>query len=360
MNKRKVNFITVHIGTNVGSNLQAIATSEVLKMAGFDPILVNYIPPRVTSKRYWEGARKSLKKFVWRTIFFPCYYYQKKLFRNYLSKYTVQTKPIYSEDNFLEVLPQADIYMTGSDQVWNFKWNEGFDSHYFFYGINGVKVAFAASIGMDLLTTEQQELMKRELQEYKKISVREDRAVKILAEMGIESIQLVDPTLMLNKDQWFRFVEKRIIKDPYLLVYTPYNIKDKEKIYRSVRKVARKKNLKVVTFSWDYSRERLADKTIFYASPGDFLSLMYYADKVVTNSFHGTAFSINLNKQFWVYAPSMFTSRIGSIIKLLNLERRMIEDEITDNAIDEMIDYTTVNSKLDVERKRAMSFLQSI
>lgn len=360
MKKRKVNFITVHVGTNVGSNLQAIATSEVLKMAGFDPILVNYIPPRVTSKRYWEGARKSLKKFLWRILFFPSYLYQRRLFRNYLSKYTVQTKPIYSEDNFLEVLPQADIYMTGSDQVWNFKWNEGYDFHYFFDGINGVKVSLAASIGMDSLTTEQQEILKRTLQEYKKISVREDKAVKILKEIGIESTQLVDPTLMLDRDQWFRFVEKRIIKDPYLLVYTPYNIKDKEIIYRSVRKVARKKNLKVVTFSWDYSRERLADKTIFYASPGDFLSLMHYADIVVTNSFHGTAFSINLNKQFWVYAPSMFTSRIGSIIHLLNLESRMIDDEIPDHAIDETIDYTPVNAKLDAERDRVMEFLQSL
>ena len=87
---------------------------------------------------------------------------------------------------------------------------------------------------------------------------------------------------------------------------------------------------------------------------------MYYADYVVTNSFHGTAFSINLNKQFWVFAPSKFSSRVSSIIQLLGLESRMIDKEILDEDINQLIDYQIINEKLDVERARAMSFLKSI
>jgi hypothetical protein len=196
----KVVFITVHIGINVGSNLQAIATSEVLKKIGNEPILVNYIPPRVTSKRYWQDAFRSPYKFIWRIINFPSYYYQKHLFRNYLAKYTKQTCPIYSEDEFAKLLPKADIYLTGSDQVWNFKWNEGFDSHYFFQGRNGKKVAYAASIGMESLNKQEQEILKKELNSYDKIAVRESQAVKLLDEIGIDSIQVIDPTLMLNRD----------------------------------------------------------------------------------------------------------------------------------------------------------------
>lgn len=116
----------------------------------------------------------------------------------------------------------------------------------------------------------------------------------------------------------------------------------------------------MVTFSWDYYGEQLADKTVYYASPGDFLSLMYYADYVVTNSFHGTAFSINLNKQFWVYAPSMFSSRVSSIIRLLGLDDRMIDGVITEEAINNNIDYEQVNQKLEVERARALSFLKDL
>ena len=358
MTNRTVAFITVHIGINVGSNLQAIATSEVLKEAGYDPILVNYIPPRVTSKRYWQGAFRDPKKFIWRIINFPSYFYQKRLFRKFLAKYTKQTCPIYSDDDFAKSLPKADVYLTGSDQVWNFKWNEGFDGHYFFHGIQGEKVAYAASIGMEVLTKPEQDLLKQELSNYEKIAVREAQAVKLLKEIGFDSIQVIDPTLMLNCEQWKAFIEKRIVKKPYILVYTPYNIKDKEQIYKTVRSIANAKGLQVVAFSWDYWGEKMADKTIFYASPDDFLSLMYYADYVVTNSFHGTAFSINLNKQFWVYAPSMFSSRVSSIIRLLGLDNRMIDGEITAEAIDDNIDYVKVNQKLDIERARAMSFLK--
>lgn len=360
MANKTVAFITVHIGINVGSNLQAIATSEVLKKAGYDPILINYIPPRVTCKRYWRDAFKSPQKLIWRILNFPSYYYQKRLFRQYLAKNTRQSCPIYAEDDFAKLLPKADVYLTGSDQVWNFKWNEGFDSHYFFQGIDGEKVAYAASIGMETLSDQEQELLKQELVNYKKIAVREAQAVNLLNKIGIKSIQVIDPTLMLNCEQWKSFIEKRIVKNPYLLVYTPYNIKDKKQIYKSVRSIADTKGLQVVTFSWDYYGEQLADKTVYYASPGDFLSLMYYADYVVTNSFHGTAFSINLNKQFWVYAPSMFSSRVSSIIRLLGLDDRMIDGDITEEAINNNIDYEQVNQKLEVERARALSFLKDL
>ena len=146
---KTVAYITVHIGINVGSNLQAIATSVVLKRAGYNPMLVNYIPPRETYKRYWKEATNSLSKLLRRIAFFPCFLYQNQLFRNYLAKFTSQSRPIYYNDDFVEVLPHADLYLTGSDQVWNFKYNEGFDDHYFFHGIKGKKVSYASSIGME-------------------------------------------------------------------------------------------------------------------------------------------------------------------------------------------------------------------
>ena len=213
---------------------------------------------------------------------------------------------------------------------------------------------------MESLAQSEKIFLKQELDNYEKIAVREAQAVKLLREIGFDPIQVIDPTLMLNREQWKSFIEKRIVKKQYLLVYTPYNIKDKDQIFKTVRLIAKAKGLQVVTFSWDFWGEKLADKTIFYASPGDFLSLVYYADYVVTNSFHGTAFSINLNKQFWVYAPSMFSSRVSSIIQLLELDNRMIDGDITSEAIDDRIDYEQVNHKLDIERARAMSFLKDL
>lgn len=356
----RIAFITVHVGTNVGSNLQAIATSVVLKKAGHDPVLINYIPDRVTYSRYWKNARKSVKAFAFGLLDFMRFHYLKKKFAKYQKSYCQLTEPIYYNDDFSKKIPDADLYLTGSDQVWNFKHNEGYDGHYFFDGIKGNKASYASSIGMESLSEEQSLLLKKALSEYKIISVRENKAVSILEDLNIHSTQLIDPTLMLNRDEWSKYMSKRMVKDPYILVYIPYNIADIEQIYKTVRKVANLKKLKIITFSWAYRPIKYADKTIFYASPGDFLSLMYYADYVVTNSFHGTAFSINLNKNFWVYAPSKFSSRVSSIIQLLELESRMIDGEITENAIEESIDYEMVNRKLDFERERALSFLKSL
>ena len=199
--KKKVAFITVHIGINVGSNLQAIATSEVLKKVGYSPILINYIPPRVTYNRYWSRAKESLKFFLWSLLNFPRFFYLNSLFKRYLKRHCEVSKEVYSEDDFKNSLPPADIYMTGSDQVWNFKWNEGFDYHYFFTGIEGKKVSFSSSIGLHELSEEQKDILKNELADYFCISVREDLAVTQLKEVGIHAIQLIDPTLMLSKEE---------------------------------------------------------------------------------------------------------------------------------------------------------------
>ena len=106
--------------------------------------------------------------------------------------------------------------------------------------------------------------------------------------------------------------------------------------------------------------DKLADKTVFFSNPGDFLSLMYYADYVMTNSFHGTAFSINLNKQFSVYLPSSFGTRIVSILDLCGLGGRLLEpaEIISDGKMDETIDYMSVNVVLDEERRKAHTFLE--
>lgn len=354
-------FITVHVGINVGSNLQAIATSEVLKAAGYDPILINYIPPRVSYRRYWEEAIKSPIRFIKGLYHFHRFISLTHLFCKYQSQYCKMTPPIYYADDFLKRIPVADIYMTGSDQVWNFIHNEGYDYHYFFEGIKGKKIAYASSIGMSSLKPEEEAILKSRLSEYDKISVRESNAVGLLHEMGIASEQLLDPTLMLNKCQWEKFISSPIVSGPYVLVYHPYNIVDLDAIYEVARKIAKKKTLKVISFLW-WERHPLtkADITIFNASPGEFLSLMYNAEYVVTNSFHGTAFSINLNKQFWVLSPSRFASRITSLIDLVGLQGRMISSGLSEEEIDNDINYEEINIILNRERTKAMDFLRAI
>lgn len=355
---KKISFITVHVGSNFGSILQAIATSQLLKSIGYRVELINYIPERVSFHYYMKGALSNVKRFIWRLFNLPVFFVNRKVYDDFLRKNCNVSSPIYSKDDFNSKCPKADVYLTGSDQVWNSKHNQGLDTHYYFGGVDGVKIAYASSFGTTKLPDDEYEQVKCLLKEYKAISVREKSAVNILSTMGYEAAQVLDPTFMLDRNKWKQFMSDRLVKEPYILMYLPYNIVDKNIIYKTARKISQKHNLKVITFSWDYFTDGYADKTMRFCNPGDFLSLMYYAEYIITNSFHGTAFSINLNKQFWVYMPSGFGTRIKSIVDLCDLNNRLLENEIDDYRIDENIDYEPVNLILERERKKAIDFLK--
>lgn len=359
--KKKISLITIHLGHNFGSILQTIASFKILEKYNYETVIINYIPNRCTWKRFFSIHFNNPKLFIKMFITLPLAIVNKHIYNSFLAKYTNVSNPIYSKDNFVAVCPKADIYVTGSDQVWNSIHNEGLDKRYYFDGFpkNSIKIAYASSIGREKLNSDEYIEVKRMLESYKAISVREASAKQIIDSMGYKATHLLDPTFMLNKADWGKYRSKRLVRTPYLLVYLPYSIHDKKLIYTTARKIANEKGLKIVTFSWSIRPERLADKTIYFANPGDFLSLMEYADYVVTNSFHGTAFSINLNKQFSVYLPTGFGTRIISILELCSLTQRLLKaDEIiSKEKMNEVINYQPVNKILDEERKKAYAFL---
>lgn len=357
-NNIKVSFITIHVGANFGSVLQTIATYYVLKGLGINPTCVNYIPPRVTKKRYWSDAINGGPiKFIERLVYYPIRIYSEFKYSSYLKKHCNLSKPIYSEEDFSSVCPKADVYVTGSDQVWNFVHNEGCDKHYFFDGIKGKKICYATSIGMTELPQDYYNYMKQALKDYSAFSVRESSAVTLLKSLGYDATLVLDPTFMLRKEEWCKYASKRFVEKPYIFVYLPYNTVGEDMIYKTITKIAKQKGLTIVTYSPNLMHYHKADKTITFAGPGDVLSLFYYADFVVTNSFHGTAFSINLNKQFFVYYPSNFSTRISSILDLCGLKQRLLDSVVSDSAINETIDFTKPNEILDNERLKAQNFI---
>ena len=358
---KRVSFITIHFGSNFGSILQTIATSEVLKSLNNDVTCINYIQNRWTLKQYFSVSNPL--RLIKRIIFSPVELANRYIYQNFLKKYVKLSKAIYRNDNFIKKCPNSDYYITGSDQVWNSKHNLGIDEHYYFAGFpkHVKKIAYAASIGQDAISDEEYNKVKQLLSAYTHISVRENSAKKIIKTMGYNVEHLLDPTFMLSSKEWEKYMSKRIVKSPYILVYAPYDVTDIDLVYKSAREIAKQKNLKVVTFSWNLRRESRADKTILFANPGDFLSLMYYADYVITTSFHGTAFSVNLNKKFCVYFPKGFSTRIKSILELCNLEERIVnsDDIITLEKITKEIDYSYVNNVLAIERNKSIEFLKT-
>lgn len=364
----KISVITLHRVFNYGSVLQAYATQEVLKKAGYDVEVIDYITEQRTNKRLFFDISDSLKN-----KFFLKYCYlvaravsiciKKITFGFFLNKYiNLSNKKYISVNDLVKNTPISDIYVTGSDQVWNSVYNEGIDRGFFldFLPENAKRVSFVSSFGKEKLDNYEVEKTKEYLEKYKAISVREDKAANIISDLGLEKpIQLIDPTLQLTRDEWLNIASKRLVKEPYLILMLLYNEDNNATEY--ARRIADEKGLKLVKISWEMKKPHLVDKLYTHRSPEDFLSLFANADFVVTNSFHGLAFSINLHRQFIVVPRNEYNSRIESLLTLTNLNQRMVNCEQDANlCMNSIIDYDSVEKCLETERKKAKYFIKSL
>jgi hypothetical protein len=194
------------------------------------------------------------------------------------------------------------------------------------------------------------------LARYDAISVRENSGLKVLQSLGIEGgIQLPDPTIILSQEDWQDIIAPRLVKRPYVLVY---QLNKNEKADRYIETFSKLKGMRLVRISYDYNHFFKAGLLFCCPKVEEFLSLIYYADYILTDSFHGAAFSINFNKKFAVFYPPRFSTRLQSILELTGLNDRVIE--FKDLTIpDRTINYERINYILNEERAKADAFLKS-
>lgn len=362
----KISIITLHRIYNYGSALQAYATQRVFEEAGCKVEIIDYITPERTLLKTFlkpgaEGQLPFPKMVMYRTAKIGSLFLKEKTFGAFVRKNLKLSKKYITPSDLEKDPPEADIYVTGSDQVWNSKYN-GIDRGFFldFIPEDKKRIAFVASFGKEELDESETSKVSEYLKRYRAISVREDSAVQILDRMGItNAVQLIDPTLQLEKKEWLRIASKRLVKEKYLILMLLYNEDNHATEY--ARKIADEKGLKLVKISWEMKKPDLVDKLYTHRSPADFLSLFNYAEFVVTNSFHGLAFSINLEKQFVVVPRNEFNSRIDSLLRLCGLTERLVrseEDAIAQSNI--TITYENVEQVLGKERSRARAYIDNV
>lgn len=363
---KKAGVITMHRIYNYGSVLQTYATQVILENAGLQCEIIDYISPYRTKKTLFleypprlEG--KKLKRMIYYIAKVPSFGIKDLTFGGFIKKYLhLSHKRYITNQDLLANPPCADLYLSGSDQVWNSKYNHGVDGSYYlnFVGSSAKRFAFVSSFGREKLSEEEKKAVMPMFQQYDLISVREDAAVEILSDMGIQSLCLIDPTLQLKKSDWEQLASKCLVKEKYLLLFLLYNEDNGATKYAI--KIAKKKGLKVVKLSWELKRPAGVDFLFTHRKPQDFLSLFEYADYVVTNSFHGVAFSINLNRQFVFVPRSEFNSRIESLLRVTGLTNRMMDPSKGEDPSQIWIDYKQVNHILEMEREKANRFVQKI
>ena len=220
---KKVAIITYHKVYNCGSSLQAYATLQTFLKLGMDATIINYIPERFKgygSFRQTFAEKKffsnSLKALVMTLLSYRSRKKQKEQFDKF-DKYLHLGNEIYDEE--LSLMHEYDIYFTGSDQVWN-DYFGGFEKAYFLDFVKQGKpcYAYSASFGKSQFSFDEKNKLRQLLSKYSKISVRENTGKQILEEIGIKSVQLLDPIYVLSREEWSRIAESPI-EGKYILRY---------------------------------------------------------------------------------------------------------------------------------------------
>ena len=255
-----------------------------------------------------------------------------------------------------------DVIVCGSDQIWN---PNIIDDVYTGTG-TGIKkrVSYAASIGRGYISEYEAAYMVPRINEMDYVSVREESAKNILKEAGVtKDIEVVvDPTLLLDQNEWNPIVAKRIIDEPYVFVYSFSDCKFKKQIMEKYHK----RGIRVVFIPfaervWNKYDVNSPMEPLYDVGPSEFLSLVKYADVVFTDSFHGMVFSIIFNKPFYVYernkgGKTSMNSRIYDLLSAFNLKNRMLTDNLPN--VDLCVDYGITNRRLDVMRRDSLLWLE--
>ena len=249
----KVSIITILDNTNYGTYLQALATGMAVKSLGYEVEIIHYTRPCMTPKGNSKAIYEDRGFIRW---FYRCVlkysrksYQLKKLDMDFLKCYLPVTSEYIGFKSLIANPPQADVYITGSDQVWNSFYNRGIDKSYYldFVPKGKKRISYAASIGMPNFPENEVDETKRLLEKYQYITVRELSARKILESLGVASEVVLDPTLLLDKVAWSEIAERYAFKasEPYLLTYSVEYGKEDSYIKHYAKQIAEKKGLKL-------------------------------------------------------------------------------------------------------------------
>lgn len=369
---RKVGVITLHNSPNYGSCLQTYATQVVLTRVGADAEIIDYyrkdaIPENEVDRALNGQLVKKMPIFkvpgVKQIAKIPVSRMVARRrapldeFRH--SKLALSECSYYSADELDANPPAADIYCTGSDQVWNSIWNNGFDrAFYLSFAPEGKKkIAYAASIGKAALEDWEAEPMRKALSSYSCISVREQEAADLLDSIGVHgAVPVIDPTLMLNRDDWEVIADGWISPEPYILVY---QLNRNAEFDSYVQKVAKKTGLKVMRIAYGVHEKRSGENAVICPSVGRFLSLFLGAEIVITDSFHGTAYSVNLGKKFVAISPGRFNGRIANLLAMTGLEDHWLQSFKNLELAEASFNHDSVKDALDSKRREAIVFLDN-
>ena len=356
----KIGILTFHFAHNYGAVLQAYALQSYLMNLGHHVEIINHVPPSMRGgykKSVWRNCiswkhpLRSISKLYIETKVYKLRKLRWIRFNDFINNNLAISKSQSIDDDY-------DVFVIGSDQVWNTKITKGFHEPYFckfpFEKGNRIYISYAASMEATTLTEEQKDYYRAHLKNFDFISVRENMLASLLQPLTANHVYLtLDPTLLVGKSVWEDMIEKPISDKKYVLFYRVWNDDGAMKI---AKRISVERDAEVIELvSWlDYKTNRNKYQA---ASPIDFVTLFKYADFIVTDSFHGTAFSIIFHKDFFVVKLNGSQSRSESLLAELGLQDRIVGRTGGLSCESTHIDYNEVGKKLDALKEESSAFL---
>lgn len=358
---RKGCIITFNQALNYGAVLQMYALQRVTEeIIGNRCDIVNYYSSYFADLyrnrkgkdyfniRFWKNLIKdnSPKK------------YNVKGFVDFCSKYIHYCNGLYTREKIPLLNQEYEVFISGSDQVFN-PLCSGMDRTFFldFVDDKNIKASYAASLGFSEIPDSCREYINL-LSDFDFLSIREKSSASVLQSfLSHNNIKdHIDPTLLLTRSKWETIADESLCPSyKYLLIYA---INEDKKMLKYAEKCAKAMGCKAIYLSDRYVKP-IGFKTISGVTPEQWLGFFLNAEFVVTNSFHGVAFSINFHKNFSPYmltSNTIINTRVCDLLSMLDL-KYLLKREVNYNI---KINYEAVDKIIDYERKKSVEYLKEV
>lgn len=378
---KKVGLAVCYDTKNFGSQLQVLATIRKVGELGYESEIIRYKKkltptfvlqtiPRlfnvsfIKAKLHSKNKRKQIEKHpdIARNVLI-----RNERFNKFVEKYfTNLSKPYNGWENLVrESSKNYDAFLCGSDQLWL---PNNLGSHFYtleFAPDNKPKIAYATSFGVSRIPDGQKKATAKYLNRFQNLSTREIAGQKIIEELTGKTAQVVcDPTLLFDAKGWEQmFPKKKVVEEPYVFCYF---LGTNEEHRAAANEFKKKTGLKIVTCpyldNFVETDQNFGDIQLFDMDAADFVNLIRHAEYILTDSFHGSVFSILNHKKFMTFnrfnaGANSRNSRIDSLCTLLGLSERRYNGDIMN--VEKDIDYRAVEEKLEKLRADSIKYLKT-
>ncbi|MDM8125532.1 polysaccharide pyruvyl transferase family protein [Mediterraneibacter glycyrrhizinilyticus] len=363
MNMKRVGVMTFHQALNYGAVLQAYGLQRFIEEQ-FEECqveIIDYRCEKLTAD--YRPIKLSLNPHRWKRCLASIRNYQitKKMqdnFDEFNSKWLALSEKRYNKNNIKDSNTKYDLFITGSDQVWDPRC-AGFDENYFltFVRDQQKKTSYAASMDKMVIPDNMVEAFKNRLINFYSLSCREQAGAQLVEKLTgrLDVTVNIDPTFLLSKGEWEKVAAAPMFEN-YLLIYP---VGKSMEMVQYAKRIAKDRKLKIVYLDADKGWKDPDITFISGVGPEEYLGLIRHADCIVTNAFHGTAFSIIYHKDFYVYCGSngKGNERVQNLFKSFEIQNRILSSK---NQLVTKTDWDSVDRHIAAERERALKYLKSV